>query len=93
MAGVRDGHILDPTPGWPVPDAPRSITIVADTGVQAGMMSTLAILQGRKAEQFRAAQGLKFWCRRQSRIALKITSKNIFKLLINKELVDSLKVK
>ena len=62
--GVRYSHILDPTTGWPVPDAPRSITIVADTCVEAGMLSTLAMLKGREAEAFLAAQEAVSWCRR-----------------------------
>jgi thiamine biosynthesis lipoprotein len=62
--GIRYSHILDPTTGWPVPDAPRSITIVADTCVEAGMMSTLAMLKGSGAEDFLEAQSAKYWCRR-----------------------------
>jgi thiamine biosynthesis lipoprotein len=62
--GLRYSHILDPITGWPVPDAPQSITIVADTCVEAGMLSTLAILQGSGAEDFLSAQSAKFWCRR-----------------------------
>lgn len=62
--GVRYSHILDPTTGWPVPDAPRSITIAADTCVEAGMISTLAMLKGAAAEQFLAAQDAVSWCRR-----------------------------
>jgi thiamine biosynthesis lipoprotein len=62
--GIRYGHILDPITGWPVPDAPRSITIAADTCVEAGMISTLAMLKGAEAENFLAAQDLVCWCRR-----------------------------
>ncbi len=62
--GVRYSHILNPSTGWPVPDAPRSITIVADTCVEAGMISTLAMLKGREAERFLEAQGVVGWCRR-----------------------------
>ena len=62
--GVRYGHILDPTTGWPVPNAPRSITIAADTCVEAGMISTLAMLQGAEAENFLGAQDIVCWCRR-----------------------------
>jgi thiamine biosynthesis lipoprotein len=62
--GIRYSHILDPTTGWPVPDAPRSITAAADTCVQAGMISTLAMLKGTAAEAFLAAQSIRFWCRR-----------------------------
>jgi thiamine biosynthesis lipoprotein len=62
--GVRYGHILDPRTGWPVPDAPASVTVAADTCTQAGMMSTLAMLRGAGAEDFLAAQELLYWCRR-----------------------------
>jgi len=50
--GVRYGHILDPRSGWPVKDAPRSVTVVAATCGQAGLLSTLAILQGAGAEGY-----------------------------------------
>ena len=50
--GVRYSHILDPRTGWPVPDAPRSITVAADTCTQAGMLSTFAMLEGNGAEEF-----------------------------------------
>ncbi|MBT8110902.1 MAG: FAD:protein FMN transferase [Gammaproteobacteria bacterium] len=56
--------MLDPTTGWPVPDAPRSITIAVDTCVEAGMISTLALLRGAEAENFLAAQDVVSWCRR-----------------------------
>ena len=62
--GVRYSHILDPTTGWPIPDAPSSVTVAADTCTQAGMMSTLAMLKGPDAESFLAAQELLSWCRR-----------------------------
>jgi len=62
--GVRYSHILDPTTGWPIPDAPRSITIAADSCVEAGMISTLAMLKGVAAEHFLKAQNVVFWCRR-----------------------------
>jgi thiamine biosynthesis lipoprotein len=62
--GRRYGHILDPTTGWPVPDPPRSVTVAADTCTQAGMLATLAMLQGREAEAFLAAQRVRHWCAR-----------------------------
>lgn len=62
--GVRYGHILDPTTGWPVPDAPSSITVAADTCTQAGMLSTLAMLRGALAESFLEEQEILYWCRR-----------------------------
>ena len=62
--GRRYGHILDPTTGAPVIDAPRSITVVADTCTQAGMFATFAMLHGRAAETFLDAQRVRYWCYR-----------------------------
>jgi thiamine biosynthesis lipoprotein len=62
--GVRYSHILDPRTGWPVPEAPRSVTVVAGTCIEAGMLATLAMLHGPGAERFLAAQGLRYWCLR-----------------------------
>ncbi len=62
--GVRYGHILDPKTGWPVKNAPRSVTVAADTCVQAGMLSTFAMLEGAGAESFLDDQGVVYWCRR-----------------------------
>ncbi len=45
-------HILNPKTGWPIEGAPRSVTVVANTCVEAGALSTLALLQGPKAESF-----------------------------------------
>lgn len=59
--GVRYTHILDPTTGWPVPDAPRSITVAAGTCVEAGMLSTLAMLHGAQARAFLAEQDVQHW--------------------------------
>jgi len=62
--GVRYGHILNPTTGWPVTDAPRSVTVAADTCTQAGMLATLAMLKGADAESFLDQQDIQFWCYR-----------------------------
>ena len=62
--GVRYGHILDPRSGWPVEGAPRSVTVAADTCTQAGMLSTLAMLEGDNAEAFLDGEGVQYWCRR-----------------------------
>jgi thiamine biosynthesis lipoprotein len=59
--GVRYGHILDPTTGWPVEDAPRSVTVAAGTCLDAGMLATFAMLQGRGAEKFLRAQNVAHW--------------------------------
>lgn len=47
--------------GWPVRDAPRSITVAAETCSQAGTLTTLAILQGSGAEQMLQKGGAKYW--------------------------------
>lgn len=62
--GVRLSHILDPRTGWPVEDAPRSVTVAAGSCVQAGMVATLAMLHGTGAEEFLAAQGHRHWVAR-----------------------------
>lgn len=62
--GVRYPHILDPRSGWPVLGAPRSVTVAAPTCTEAGLMSTLAMLQGEDAERFLQAQGLPHWVQR-----------------------------
>ena len=62
--GKRYGHILDPKTGWPVEAAPRSVTVAAATCTEAGMLATLALLQGTDAEAFLEAQGVQFWALR-----------------------------
>lgn len=59
--GVRYGHILDPRTGWPVQDAPRSVTVLEVNCTQAGLLSTLAILHGAGAERFLAELNVKHW--------------------------------
>jgi len=62
--GVRYGHVLDARTGWPVRDAARSVTVAADTCTEAGMLATLAMLQGAGAEAFLEDQGVRYWCSR-----------------------------
>lgn len=62
--GFRYSHILDPVSGWPISNAPASVTVAADTCTQAGMTSTLAMLEGELAEEFLEQEGILFWCRR-----------------------------
>jgi thiamine biosynthesis lipoprotein len=59
--GVRYGHILDPRTGWPVMHAPRSVTVAASSCTEAGLLSTLAMLQGPRAREFLNEQGVKYW--------------------------------
>ncbi|HEX7026154.1 MAG TPA: FAD:protein FMN transferase [Gammaproteobacteria bacterium] len=60
--GVRYGHILNPKTGWPVVDTPRSVTVAADTCTEAGMLATLAMLQGKDCEVFLDTEGVRYWC-------------------------------
>src|SRR5205823_2453742 len=50
--GKTLGHILNPKTGWPVQNTPRSVTVAAKTCTEAGLWSTLAMLQGANAESF-----------------------------------------
>ena len=59
----RYGHVLNPRTGWPVRNAPSSVTVAANTCTDAGMLSTLALLQGEGAENFLIEQGVKYWIR------------------------------
>jgi thiamine biosynthesis lipoprotein len=60
-ADKRYGHVLDPRTGWPVRDAPRSVTVAASSCTEAGLLSTMALLQGRGAEHFLREQGVRYW--------------------------------
>jgi FAD:protein FMN transferase len=62
--GVRYGHILDPRTGWPVRDPPRSVTVAAPSCMEAGLISTLAMLHGAGAEAFLEAEGVEAWWQR-----------------------------
>ena len=58
--GVRYTHILNPKTGWPVKNAPRQVTVLANTCIDAGMLSTFAILHGAQAEEFLIAQEVEY---------------------------------
>ncbi len=62
--GKRYGHILNPKTGYPIENAPRSITVAGSSCTQAGTLSTLALLQGENAEKFLQEQDAIFWCLR-----------------------------
>jgi thiamine biosynthesis lipoprotein len=59
--GIRYGHILDPRTGWPVTNSPRSVTVAASSCTEAGLISTLALLQGAGAQAFLNEQGVRYW--------------------------------
>lgn len=60
--GKRYSHILDPRTGWPVQGGPHSVTVAAARCTEAGMLATLALLQGAGAEPFLRTQGVRYWC-------------------------------
>lgn len=59
--GVRYSHILNPKTGWPVVNAPRSVTIAAPNCTLAGLLATTALLQGPHAREFLDAQQVRYW--------------------------------
>lgn len=60
--GKRFGHIIDPRTGYPVVKAPRSVTVLAPNCVMAGMLATMAMLEGEQAESFLSEQEVEFKC-------------------------------
>lgn len=62
--GVRYSHVLNPKTGCSVTDAPHSVSVSGATCMQAGMLSTIASLNGQDAEAFLEAQGLEYWLQR-----------------------------
>jgi thiamine biosynthesis lipoprotein len=60
-AGVRYGHILHPRTGWPVPGAPRSVSVAASSCTEAGLLATMALLQGSRAQAFLDDEGVRYW--------------------------------
>ncbi len=60
--GIRYGHVLNPRTGWPIQNAPASVTVAGDSCLQAGVLSTLAILHGADAERFLQVQEVTYWC-------------------------------
>jgi thiamine biosynthesis lipoprotein len=59
---VRYSHVLNPKLGSPIINAPRSVTVASEHCVQAGLLATLALLQGKQAEQFLKEQKVTHWC-------------------------------
>jgi thiamine biosynthesis lipoprotein len=59
--GQRYGHILNPKTGWPVQGGPSTVTVAATQCLQAGMLATMALLQGAEAEAFLQAQEQRYW--------------------------------
>lgn len=59
--GIRYSHILNPHTGWPITDAPHTVTVIAETCVEAGILATLAMLNGKDANKFLNNQDVKYF--------------------------------
>lgn len=60
--GIRYSHILNPKTGWPAVNPPRSVSVIADTCLEAGMLASFAMLNGEEAEAFLVAQHVAYRC-------------------------------
>lgn len=59
--GIHYSQILDPYTGWPAPNSPRCVTVAASSCTEAGLLSTMALLQGAQAQAFLEEQGVRYW--------------------------------
>lgn len=59
--GKRYSHVLNPKTGWPISNSPRSITVAAPTCTKAGLLATLALMQGKDAENYVKETEFKYW--------------------------------
>ncbi|MEJ2620677.1 MAG: FAD:protein FMN transferase [Candidatus Thiodiazotropha sp.] len=59
--GKRYGHVLNPKTGWPIEGSLRSVTVAAGTCTEAGLLATMALLQGSEAEIFLQNQEVQYW--------------------------------
>ena len=62
--GISYGHVINPKTGWPVIDAPASVTVAGNSCTESGILSTLALLHGADAETFLESNDVVFWCQR-----------------------------
>jgi thiamine biosynthesis lipoprotein len=59
--GKRYSHVLNPKTGRSIANAPKSVTVASPTCIEAGFLSTLAMLHGKEARSFLKAQDVLFW--------------------------------
>jgi thiamine biosynthesis lipoprotein len=59
--GVRYSHVLNPRTGWPVRNALHAVTVAAGNCIDAGFLSTMALLKGKNGKAFLDAQNVKYW--------------------------------
>ncbi|EKF72873.1 thiamine biosynthesis lipoprotein [Alcanivorax hongdengensis A-11-3] len=63
--GIRYSHVLDPRTGYPVSGAPRAVTVLATQCTQAGLLATLALLQGEGAQALLTDNQVTHWIQRE----------------------------
>ena len=59
--GLDHSANLQPRAAWPTRDGPRSVTVAANSCTKAGLLATLAMLHGARAEEFLEEQGVRHW--------------------------------
>lgn len=59
--GKKLSHIINPKTGWPVDNAPKSVTVLAQNCTEAGALSTIASLKGKDSEKFLASEAEDFY--------------------------------
>jgi hypothetical protein len=59
--GLCPPAVPDPKTGWRVWDRPRSVIVAANSCTKAGLLATLALLHGERAEEFLEQQGVRHW--------------------------------
>ncbi len=60
-AGIKYGHVLDSRSGWPLKDAPASVTAVGRSCEEASLYSTIALYNPRQADQFLKDNDIQYW--------------------------------
>jgi len=61
LDGKRYGHIINALTGYPIEFAPRTVTVIAPNCSEAGILTTLSILEGKGAEYFLQTTGRAYW--------------------------------
>jgi thiamine biosynthesis lipoprotein len=64
--GLHHSANLYPRTVWPTRDGPRSVTVAANSCTKAGLLATLAMLHGARAEEFLEEQGVRHWVLRRA---------------------------
>ena len=60
--GVRYGHVLNPKTGWPIADAPKSVTRPCRYLLGGGTSGQACLVTRTGAEAFLSAEKVRAWC-------------------------------